>query len=48
MGIYRVDDIAQMHSMLGADPARHILNYEVLEMHRGVLGTGAPGVHPWP
>jgi len=34
--------------MLDEDPARHILSYEVLEMPRGVLGSGAPGVHPWP
>jgi hypothetical protein len=48
MGVYRVDDIEQMQRMLDADPARHILNYEVIEMPRGVLGSGAPGVHPWP
>lgn len=48
MGIYRVDDLAQMQRMLDADPARHILNYEVFEMPRGVIGAGAPGVRPWP
>ena len=48
MGVYHVNDIAQMQGMLDADPARHILKYEVFEMPRGVLGSGAAGVHPWP
>ena len=48
MGVYHVNDIAQMQGMLDADPARHILKYEVFEMPRGVLGSGAAGVRPWP
>jgi hypothetical protein len=48
MGVYRVDDVAHMQRMLDADPARHILRYEVFEMPRGVLGPGVPGVNPWP
>ena len=48
MGVYHVSDTAQMQGMLDADPARHILKYEVFEMPRGVLGAGTAGVHPWP
>jgi uncharacterized protein len=48
MGVYRVSDLAEMQRMLEADPARHMLDYDVFEMPRGVIGSGAPGVHPWP
>jgi hypothetical protein len=48
MGVYRVDDMAHMQRMLEADPAGHILSYDVFEMPRGVLGAGAPGAQSWP
>lgn len=48
LGVYRVNDMAQMQLMLDADPARDILSYEVFEMPRGVLGSGTPGVRAWP
>jgi hypothetical protein len=48
IGVYRVDDMAQMQQMLDQDPARHFLKYEVFEMPRGVMGSGPPDVRSWP
>lgn len=39
VGIYRVDDLSHMHRLLAADPAKEILEYEVFEMPRVVVGS---------
>ncbi len=39
IGIYRVEDEAEMRRMLDADPANGLLKYEVLPMARAVVGT---------
>ncbi len=38
IGVYRVDDLAHMQRLLGNDPARGLLRFEVLEMPRAVVG----------
>jgi hypothetical protein len=39
IGVYDVEDEAQMHALIEADPAIDILRYEVLPMPRAVVGT---------
>ncbi len=38
IGVYRVDDAAHMQRLLANDPARGLLQFEVLEMPRAVVG----------
>ena len=39
IGIYEVEDEAEMRSLLQADPANGLLQYELLPMARAVVGT---------
>ncbi len=39
IGVYRVQDEAEMRALLEADPANGLLRYEVLPMPRAVVGT---------
>ncbi len=43
VGIYNVDDQAEMERLLELDPAKHILEYEVLPMPRAVVGRSPLG-----
>jgi hypothetical protein len=38
MGVYRVEDEAEMQRLLAEDPAKGLLDYEVFAMPRAVLG----------
>lgn len=38
MGVYRVEDEAEMQSLLDEDPAKGLLQYEVYAMPRAVIG----------
>lgn len=38
IGVYRVDDLAHMRRMIDGDPALGLLQYEVFEMPRVVVG----------
>jgi hypothetical protein len=38
IGVYRVDDLAHMKRLISEDPALGLLQYEVLEMPRAVVG----------
>ncbi len=38
IGVYRVDDLAHMRRLLADDPALGLLEYEIREMPRAVLG----------
>ncbi len=38
IGVYRVDDLAHMQQLLENDPARGLLQFEILEMPRAVVG----------
>jgi len=40
IGVYRVDDLDHMRRLLDADPAKGLLQYDVFEMPRIVIGTG--------
>ena len=42
IGVYRVDDLAQMQRLLEGDPARSILQFEIFEMPRAVVGRLPP------
>jgi hypothetical protein len=39
IGIYQVEDEAEMRNLLEQDPANGLLQYEVLPMARAVVGT---------
>jgi uncharacterized protein len=39
IGVYQVQDGAQMHDLLENDPANGLLEYETLPMARAVVGT---------
>jgi len=39
IGVYQVQDEAQMRELLNRDPANGLLQYEVLPMARAVVGT---------
>ncbi len=39
MGVYQVQDEAEMRDLLAHDPANGLLQYEVLPMARAVVGT---------
>ncbi len=39
MGVYRVEDEAEMQSLLDRDPAKGLLQYEVYPMPRAVVGS---------
>jgi hypothetical protein len=39
IGVYQVQDEAEMRSLLEHDPANGLLQYEVLPMARAVVGT---------
>ena len=39
IGVYQVQDEAEMRSLLEHDPAKGLLQYEVLTMPRAVVGT---------
>ncbi len=39
IGVYQVQDEAEMHELLKHDPANGLLRYEVLPMPRAVVGT---------
>jgi len=41
IGVYQVDDLDHMRRLLADDPAREILQYEVFEMPRAVVGSPA-------
>ena len=41
IGVYRVDDLAHMRRLISEDPALGLLQYEVLEMPRVVVGKSA-------
>ncbi len=38
IGVYRVDDLSHMERLLGNDPAHGLLQFEILEMPRAVVG----------
>ncbi len=38
IGVYRVQDEAEMSALIAADPANGLLKYEVLPMPRAVVG----------
>ncbi len=38
IGVYQVQDEAEMRSLLGEDPAKGLLRYEVLPMPRATIG----------
>ncbi len=42
IGVYNVQDEAQMRSLLDDDPANGLLQYEVLPMARAVIGHQKP------
>lgn len=42
IGVYRVDDEAHMRRLISEDPALGLLQYEVLEMPRAVVGKPFP------
>jgi len=39
IGVYQVKDEAEMRALLDQDPAKGLLQYEVLPMARAVVGT---------
>ena len=39
IGIYKVEDEAEMRGLLDDDPAKRLLKYQVLPMPRAVLGV---------
>ncbi len=39
IGVYQVEDEAEMRNLLDHDPANGLLQYEVLPMARAVVGT---------
>lgn len=39
IGIYQVEDEAEMRALLQADPANGLLHYDLLPMARAVVGT---------
>ncbi len=39
MGVYQVQDEAEMHELLKHDPANGLLQYEIFPMPRAVVGT---------
>jgi hypothetical protein len=39
IGVYQVQDEAEMHDLIEHDPANGLLQYEVLPMPRAVVGT---------
>ncbi len=39
MGVYRVEDEAEMQRLLDQDPANGLLKYEILPMPRAVVGN---------
>jgi hypothetical protein len=39
IGVYQVQDEAEMHDLIEHDPANGLLRYEVLPMPRAVVGT---------
>ena len=39
IGIYQVEDEAEMHELIKHDPANGLLRYEVMPMPRAVVGT---------
>ena len=42
IGVYRVDDLAHMERLLEGDPARGLLQFEIFEMPRAVVGRLPP------
>ncbi len=42
MGVYKVQDEAEMRKLLDADPANGLLQYEVAPMARAVVGVVTP------
>jgi uncharacterized protein len=39
IGVYQVQDEAEMHALIELDPANGLLHYEVLPMPRAVVGS---------
>ncbi len=39
IGVYQVQDEAEMHNLLAHDPANGLLQYQVMPMPRAVVGT---------
>ncbi len=40
MGVYKVQDEAEMHELVGHNPANGLLKYKILPMAHAVIGTG--------
>ena len=41
IGVYKVEDEAEMHRLLDGDPATELLKYEVTPMARAVVGRSS-------
>ncbi len=42
MGVYKVDDEAEMRRLIDADPANGLLQYEIAPMPRAIVGIITP------
>jgi hypothetical protein len=42
MGVYKVEDEAEMRRLIDADPANGLLQYEITPMPRAVVGVSTP------